>query len=76
MVQIWMTAIKDQADDLLEQGCRMKVDVCKSTSEELKMTDVRLREDEIETIKWIKNTSCAEILLIESLNCPQQDSNS
>ncbi|XP_024164100.1 Golgi integral membrane protein 4-like [Rosa chinensis] len=33
MVELWMTAVKEQADDMVEQGCRMKFDE-KNSSEE------------------------------------------
>lgn len=57
MVEIWMNAVKEQADDMLEQGCRMQVDRRRSSSSELKMKAVTLSEEEIITIKWVKDLS-------------------
>lgn len=67
-----MNAVKEQADDMLEQGCRMQVDWKGSSSAELKMKEVTLSEEEIETIKWVKNLSSEEIPMKESSTCPQQ----
>jgi hypothetical protein len=72
MVEIWMNAVKEQADDMLEQGCRMQVDRRRSSGTELKMKEVTLSEDEIVTIKWVKDLSLEEIPMKESSSCPQQ----
>ena len=72
MVEIWMNAVKEQADDMLEQGCRMQVDRRRSSSSELKMKAVTLSEEEIITIKWVKDLSLEEIPMKESSSCPQQ----
>lgn len=37
MVEIWMNAVKEQADDLLEQGNIMQVERHISSGKELKM---------------------------------------
>ncbi|XP_040367199.1 uncharacterized protein LOC121050590 [Rosa chinensis] len=42
MVELWMTAVKEQADDMVEQGCRMKFDEKNSSEEQLKMIEVLL----------------------------------
>ena len=72
MVEIWMNAVKEQADDMLEQGCRMQVDRRRSSGSELKMKAVTLSEEEIITIKWVKDLSLEEIPMKESSSCPQQ----
>ncbi|XP_062013997.1 uncharacterized protein LOC133730418 [Rosa rugosa] len=74
MVEFWMTAVKDQADDMLEQGCRMKFDEKNSSEEELKLIEVPLTENEIESIKWIRDNYNGKMKVEDIKTCPQQDS--
>lgn len=76
MVDIWMNALREQAEDMLEQGCRIQVDRRRCSGTKLKMKEVTLSEDEIKTIKWVKNSSLEEIWMKESSNCPQQNATS
>lgn len=76
MVELWMTAVKEQADDMLEQGCRMKFDEKNSSEEELKMMEVPLTETERESIKWIKNNYQTKMAVTELKDSPQQGEDS
>ncbi|XP_061998837.1 uncharacterized protein LOC133716118 [Rosa rugosa] len=76
MVELWMTAVKEQADDMLEQGCRMKFDEKNSSEEELKMMEVPLTETERESIKWIKNNYKTKMAVTELKDSPQQGEDS
>ncbi|XP_062014244.1 uncharacterized protein LOC133730722 [Rosa rugosa] len=76
MVELWMTAVKEQADDMLEQGCRMKFDEKNSSEEELKMMEVLLTETERESIKWIKNNYKTKMAVTELKDNPQQGEDS
>ncbi|XP_061995613.1 uncharacterized protein LOC133713574 [Rosa rugosa] len=77
MVELWMRAVKDQADDMLQQGCRMKFDKSQSTHTKLKMVESILSDDEIRTISWIKeNYDGGRIPLNHARICPQQDQGS
>ncbi|XP_062028951.1 uncharacterized protein LOC133744946 [Rosa rugosa] len=76
MVELWMTAVKEQADDMLEQGCRMKFDEKNSSEEELKMMEVPLTETERESIKWIKNNYKTKMAVTELKDNPQQGEDS
>ncbi|KAM5582796.1 hypothetical protein ABKV19_002966 [Rosa sericea] len=77
MVELWMRAVKDQADDMLQQGCRMQFDKSQSTHTKLKMVESILSDDEIRTIRWIKeNYDGGRIPLNHARICPQQDEGS
>ncbi|KAM5570136.1 hypothetical protein ABKV19_017246, partial [Rosa sericea] len=76
MVELWMTAVKEQAYDMLEQGCRMKFDQKNSSEEELKMMEVPLTETERESIKWIKDNYKRKMAVTEIKDNPQQGENS
>ncbi|XP_062020775.1 uncharacterized protein LOC133737183 [Rosa rugosa] len=76
MVELWMTAVKQQADDMLEQGCRMKFDEKNSSEEELKMIEVPLTETERESIKWIKDNYKQKMAVTELKDNPQQGKDS
>ncbi|XP_062005846.1 uncharacterized protein LOC133723026 [Rosa rugosa] len=77
MVELWMRAVKDQADDMLQQGCRMKFDKSQSTHTKLKMVESILSDDEIRTIRWIKeNYDGGRIPLNHARIYPQQDEGS
>ena len=77
MVELWMRAVKDQADDMLEQGYRMKFDKSQSTHTKLKMVESILSDDEIKTIRSIKeNYAGGRIPLNHAKICPQQDEGS
>jgi hypothetical protein len=76
MVELWMTAVKEQADDMLEQGCRMKFDEKNSSEEELKMIEVPLTETERQSIKWIKDNYKTKMAVTELKDNPQQGKDS
>ncbi|PRQ37406.1 putative Ulp1 protease family catalytic domain-containing protein [Rosa chinensis] len=76
MVELWMTAVKEQADDMLGQGCRMKFDEKNSSEETLKMMEVPLTETERESIKWIKDNYKRKMAVTEIKDNPQQGEDS
>ena len=76
MVELWMTAVKKQADEMLEQGCRMKFDEKNSSEEQLKMMEVPLTETERESIKWIKDNYNEKMEVTEIKDNPQQGQDS
>ncbi|KAM5547226.1 hypothetical protein ABKV19_001633 [Rosa sericea] len=76
MVELWMAAVKEQANDMLEQGCRMKFDENNSSEEELKMIEVPLTEIEKESIRWIKHNYKQKMEVIEMKDNPQQGEDS
>ncbi|KAM5552665.1 Golgi integral membrane protein 4-like [Rosa sericea] len=76
MVELWMTAVKQQADDMLEQGCRMKFDEKNSSEEQLKMMEVPLTETKKESIRWIKDNYKQKMAVTEMKDNPQQGEDS
>ncbi|KAM5573603.1 hypothetical protein ABKV19_013241 [Rosa sericea] len=76
MVELWMAAVKEQANDMLEQGCRMKFDEKNSSEEELKMMEVPLTETEKESIRWIKDNYKQKMAVTEMKDNPQQGEDS
>ncbi|XP_040361779.1 cilia- and flagella-associated protein 251-like [Rosa chinensis] len=76
MVELWMTAVKEQADDMVEQGCRMKFDEKNSSEEQLKMIEVPLTETERESIRWIKDNYKRKMTVTELKDNHQQGEDS
>lgn len=70
MVELWMSAVKEQADDMLKKGSRRKMDMNRSSSEKLVMKKVKLTERERKSIQWVKNNYIENIPISCQINGP------
>nr|XP_011466301.1 PREDICTED: uncharacterized protein LOC105352053 [Fragaria vesca subsp. vesca] len=75
MVDLWMAAVKEQTDDMLKKGSRRKMDMNRSSSENLVMKKEKLTERERKSINWVKKNYIEKILISREIDgpVPQQD---